>query len=114
MHKLIILIEDVTSDRVFDERWPNFLHWAEKMPGLRREVSGRVAHSLFGSHPCRMIHELYFDSEDTLRAALASPEGSRAGQILQRITGGRMSLLVADHLADDLENFSPSTVEPSR
>jgi hypothetical protein len=51
------------------------------------------------------MHELYFDSLQAAQAALTSPEGRAAGRILQIITGGRVSLFLADYREDDLANI---------
>jgi hypothetical protein len=59
-----------------------------------------------------MIHELYFDTPDDLQAALGSPAGQAAGRKLQDITGGKFSLLFADHLEDELKNFLTQAQQP--
>ena len=104
MHKLVILIESV-EDPVFDENWPDFLHLAERMPGLRRETTARVDGVLFGERDYALIHELYFDSAAALHTAMASPVGQAAGRLLQAMTGGKLALLYADHKEDELENI---------
>jgi hypothetical protein len=104
MHKLMILIES-TADPSFDRNWPQFLHHAERIPGLRREATGRVSQVLFGEMACDMIHELYFDSYTAMQQGLVSPEGQEAGRLLQHMTRGRMSLLLVDHNEDDIENI---------
>lgn len=105
MHKLVILIEGAEVPAGFDENWPQFLHLAEQMPGLQREATSRVLHILYGSQNYTLIHELFFDSLEALQEAMASPAGEQAGQVLQRITGGRIALLVADHNQDEIENI---------
>jgi hypothetical protein len=104
MHKLVILIES-TSDPAFDQTWPEFLHQAERIPGLLRESTSRVGQVLFGSAACEMIHELYFESYAAMQQGLASPAGREAGRLLQSMTGGRVTLLFADHTQDDIENI---------
>ena len=111
MHKLVILIFS-TRNPQFDTRWPEFLHAAERIPGLRREATSHVNRLLFGELRCEMIHELFFDSFTDLESGLNSPEGYQAGQTLQSITGGRMVLLLADHSEDDLEHIHQYKVEP--
>jgi hypothetical protein len=106
MQKLVILLEGLESQPEFDEAWPQFLHLAEQMPGLLRESTSRVSRVLYGSLNCTMIHELYFENLEALQQALASQPGQQAGQLLQRISKGRLSLLVGDHNQDDLENIS--------
>lgn len=105
MYKLIILIEPPLDSLTFEESWPEFLHQAERMPGLQREATVRVTRALFGNHLVHMIHELFFETQADLQAAMASPQGQASGQILQRITDGRMTLLMAEHRQDDIENL---------
>ncbi len=105
MHKLVILIESLARENAFDELWPQFLHLAERMPGLLREATCHVEHKLYGDCRPLLVHELYFDSVEAIQAAMSSPEGRAAGELLQRMTGGQMSLLIASHLEDELENI---------
>lgn len=105
MHKLIILVEQVPDEGLFDEMWPQFLHLSEGMPGLQREASCRVEHLLYGSRPVFLVHELYFESLASIQAAMSSPEGKAAGELLQKISAGQLTLLIADHKQDDLENI---------
>jgi uncharacterized protein (TIGR02118 family) len=105
MHKLVIWIEEPDDWATFDETWPQFLHHAESMPGLCREVTCRVDSVLYGRGDIALIHELYFDSMQALQEAMTSPSGSAAGKVLQSMTGGRMTLFYADHKEDDMENI---------
>jgi len=105
MHKLILLVGAVADSRGFNEGWPEFLHHAEEMPGLIREAAIRVNATLFGDQDIRLIHELFFETQEALRSALISPQGRLAGGILQRITGGQVTLLTAEHREDDIENL---------
>jgi uncharacterized protein (TIGR02118 family) len=85
--------------------FPQFLDLVEQMPGLIREAHSRVDEVLYGEFPAYMVFELHFDSKDALRKAMASPIGQQAGALLQQMTRGRMSLALAEHLEDDLENI---------
>ena len=105
MQKLIILIGPVADTLSFSEGWPEFLHHAEDMPGLIREAAIRVYASLYGDQDIRMIHELFFETQDALEQALAAPQGRLAGYLLQKITGGQVTLLTAEHKEDDIENL---------
>ena len=100
-----MLIETPEDTLSFDEAWPTFLRQAEKMPGLAREATIRITNVLFGSDHIYMIHELFFENQTDLHAAMASPQGQASGQILQKITGGRMTLLIAEHKEDHIENI---------
>jgi uncharacterized protein (TIGR02118 family) len=105
MYKLIIMIEAPEDSLLFDEAWPSFLRQAEKMPGLIREAAVRVSDTVFGNLDIYMLHELFFKTREEVQAAMDSPQGQVAGQVLQKITGGRMVLLVAEHREDDMENI---------
>jgi uncharacterized protein (TIGR02118 family) len=105
MYTLVVLIETPEDWDAFDAAWPQFLHHAEKMPGLRLEATSRVESVLYGSSNLALMHELFFDSADAARQAMSSPEGREAGRVLQAITKGRMTLFFADEKRDDLENI---------
>lgn len=105
MFKLVILIENLPDHEHFDTLWPEFLHVSERMPGLIKEATCRVDSNLYGSYQPIMQHELYFESIDAIQLAMSSPDGQAAGGLLQQMTGGRMSLFIADHKEDDLENI---------
>jgi len=109
MHKLVILIENLGDWESFESRWPQFLHLAEKMPGLRREATSRVERFLFGKTTYSQVHELFFDSLSQTEAALTSPQGREAGRLLQQMTGGRMALFIAEYKEDDINNIRKYT-----
>jgi hypothetical protein len=105
MYKLMIIIPAHIEDPMLNARWPDFLHAAESMPGLLREASVRVVTALFGSQEINMVHELFFETLTDLQEAMQSPDGLLAGQIIQELTHGQMTLLVAEHREDDIENL---------
>lgn len=105
MYKLIILVETQEDAAAFDSRWPEFLAAAERMPGLLREVTSRVDRVVHGNFHVHMLHELYFSTLKEAAAAMGSPEGEKAGRILQQISGGAVTLLLADHTQDELSNI---------
>ena len=112
MHKVIILIGELEDPAHFDASWPWFLHLAEHMPGLQREVTSRTSHQIYGDFHCSMVHELLFNTEQEAREALRSPEGQAAGTTLQNITKGRAVILLAEHQEDTLDNIRAAS-EPS-
>ncbi len=105
MHKLVILIHASETWQKQEELWPEFLHLIESMPGLRKEAACRVERFLLGDGQIVHMHELFFDSLAEAEKAMASPQGAQAGMLLQRMTGGRMTLFFADHKEDDLANI---------
>lgn len=113
MYKLVILIEAQDHTAEFDSRWPEFLAKAERMPGLLREVTSRVDRVLAGQFGAHMLHELFFDSLKAAGDAMASPEGKVAGELLQAITGGKVTLMLADHTQDDLSHIRRHAEAPA-
>ena len=105
MYKLMIIIPADIEDPMLNARWPDFLRAAESMPGLLREANARVVTSLFGAQEFHMVHELFFETLTNLQEAMQSPEGLVAGQIIQELTQGQMTLLVAEHREDDIDNL---------
>ncbi|MEJ2598242.1 MAG: EthD family reductase [Anaerolineales bacterium] len=105
MYKLVILIESFPGWQQIDESWPQFLHFCEEMPELRREATSHVSESLYGNGLYVRMHELFFDSETDLRAAMASPAGQAAGRMLQQMTHGNVALFLAEHRQDDLDRI---------
>jgi len=113
MYKLVILIEPQDHSAEFDRRWPEFLAAAERLPGLRREVTSHVDRVLSGAMSAHMMHELHFDSLKAAGAAMASPEGQAAGALLQEISGGKVTLMLADHSQDDLAHIRKHVPSPT-
>ncbi len=113
MYKLMILIEPTANGPLLDEGWPQFLHQAERMPGLLREASVLVRRTLAGRHEIAQAHELFFETQEALYQAMASPAGQAAGQILQHITAGQMTLLIAEHREDQIENIRKYSEPPN-
>lgn len=105
MYKLVILIEPQTDIQAFEQVWPKFLKRAEKMPGLIRESTSHIDRLLHGKYHVLMMHELYFESLEAATEAMASPEGRVAGELLQIITAGGVTLLFAEHKEDELKNI---------
>ena len=101
----MIIFPSHIQEPVLDAGWPEFLHAAESMPGLRREASVRVTASLYGTQEIGMVHELYFETLTDLQEAMRSSAGLTAGQIIQQLTQGEMTLLIAEHREDDIENL---------
>jgi len=111
MHKLVIVIEALEDEASFESGWPQFLHLAERMPGLLKETTSRTLNVLYGSYPYTMVHELYFDTLEATQRAMSSEEGRAAGKVLQSISRGRLALFFADHNEDNLDNIRKYTQE---
>ncbi len=105
MHKLVILIHPSSSWKVGEDEWPAFLHLAESMPALRREATSRVERFLYGEPVVVHMHELFFETLEQAERAMASLQGQQAGALLQRMSGGQMTLFIADHKEDEIANL---------
>jgi uncharacterized protein (TIGR02118 family) len=105
MYKLVIIIERQMDLRAFEIIWPQFLERVESLPGLLRETTAQVDEILTGSYTPEFIHELYFESKEAALAAMSSPKGKEAGQFLQKLTQGAVTLLLAEHMQEDIQNL---------
>jgi hypothetical protein len=105
MHKLIILIPEMEKLFEYEELWPQFLHQAEQMPGLRKETTSRVNRVLSGNMNFSIVHEFFFEDHKSLIDGLASPTGRQAAAILHKIARNRAVLLLAEHSEDSIENI---------
>ncbi len=105
MHGLLILIPLSVDMRAFDEGWPDFLEEAEQMPGLIRESATQIDRCLFGHNFLSRLYCFYFPDQPTLEAALLSPPGEKAGNILHEITRGNLILFSAEIKEDSLDHI---------
>ncbi len=115
MHKLTILFDQPLAWAAFEQGWQKFLGLAEKMPGLMKETVGETEQLVFGrelAHYAK-IHELYFESRESLDAALQSEAGQAAGGWLQEFTCGHFTLLIAEHKEANPSEFKQATRGPS-
>ena len=99
MPKLIVLYP-LPSDVVTFERRYKAEHAPmvmEKIPGLKKFVAAEVVGSPAGKAPYQRVAELYFDSMESLQAAIASPGGqTTVAHAMEISTGGAPVVLVAE------------------
>ena len=99
MPKLIV-VYPVPIDAVTFERRYHMEHVPlvqGKLPGLRKFVAARVLGTPTGAAPYQRVAELYFDSLDSLQAAMASAEGQAAvAHAIEISTGGAPVVLIAE------------------
>ena len=105
MVKLVILIEPQNDWSELEAAWPEFLHYAEEMPGLQREAASKIDSMLYGNSSYIQMHELFFESLAAAQQAMSSPPGQAAGRLLQQMTGGKLVLFFADYKEDDIANL---------
>lgn len=105
MVKLVILVEPLEDWTAFEDTWPQFLRLVESLPQLRREATSRVNQHLYGECLFGFMYELFFDSLNDAQTSLTSAQGNAAGQLLQKMTQGKVTLFFAEHKEESLENI---------
>jgi uncharacterized protein (TIGR02118 family) len=99
MPKLIVLYPPPADAALFERRYssehaPMVL---EKIPGLKRFVACRVIGAPSGTAPYQRVAELYFDSLQSLQAAMASQGGqATVAHAMDISTGGPPVVLIAE------------------
>ena len=99
MPKLIVLYPPPVDRAVFERRYrsehtPMVL---EKIPGLKRFVASEVLAAPAGTAPYQRVAELYFDSLESLKSAMASGGGQEAvAHAVEISTGGPPVVLIAE------------------
>src|SRR4029453_6993055 len=91
MPKLVVLYPppaDVATleSRYYSEHAPMVV---QKIPGLKKFVAAQVLGTPAGAAPFQRVAELYFDSLESLQAAIASPGGqATVAHAMEISTGG--------------------------
>src|SRR5690348_7267527 len=99
MPKLIVLYPPPADVATFERRYtsehtPMVL---TKIPGLKRFVAANVIGSPAGKPPYQRVAELYFDSIESLQAAMDSPGGqTTVAHAMEISTGGAPIVLIAE------------------
>ena len=107
MYKLVIVFFQPMAWATLNQGWQKFLALVEQMPGLRKEAVADVEEAVFGPpyYNFKKIHELYFDSRESLEDSLASEAGQAAGRWLHSFTQGKFVALIARHMEATPEQF---------
>lgn len=105
MYKIMLMIPRRVNFGVFDDRWPEFLHLAEQMPGLERESTTLIQEDVYGQGLYSRVYEFFFPDKTALLRGLTSPAGEKAGQVIHEITAGQVTILIAEHKEDQLTHI---------
>jgi len=101
LYKLVILFKQPVDLADFERRWSEeFVPLVEQMPDVQRIVVSHTHGGPAGPVDIHLIHEVYFESLNTLKTAMASPQGVAAGQCLLRFAKKNATLLFAEHMED--------------
>jgi uncharacterized protein (TIGR02118 family) len=102
MVKLVALYKKPSDTSSFDEHYKN-IHTplVKKMPGLQKIEVAKISSVLGGENKYYILTEMYFESEDTLNASMASPEGKAAAKDLMGFAGGLVQMMIAEVVEND-------------
>ena len=99
MPKLIVLYPPPADVATFERRYhaehAPMVH--ARIPGLKKFVAAQVLGTPAGPAPYQRVAELYFDSTESMQAALASDGGqATVGHAMEISTGGPPLVLIAE------------------
>ena len=98
--KLIILCKQPEDPATFDQAYfETHIPLIRKVPGLEKLTISRVTRNLTGEGYYLMA-ELYFADQDNLRTAMISPEMTAAGENLNSLADGLVTMLFTDEVAN--------------
>jgi uncharacterized protein (TIGR02118 family) len=98
MVKLTVAYGPPTDPATFDAYYiGRHVPLVAAIPGLRRNEVARVTGTLDATPaPYHLLAELYFDSQDALVAALASPQGRVVTADVANFATGTVTMLVSE------------------
>jgi uncharacterized protein (TIGR02118 family) len=101
MIKFVVMFRQPEDMAVFENAYNDFLALIERMPNIKRRQVVHVLGSPMGNAPYHRLLEIYFDTEDLLKASLMSPPGQEAGNELARFKQGSFDVQFAEVYEED-------------
>lgn len=97
MTRLIALYKMPEDKAAFDQHYDE-VHTplVKKMPGLRKLEVARITGAPIGEPKHYLICDMYFDNQDAMNAALASPEGKATARDLMSFASTLVTLFFAE------------------
>jgi uncharacterized protein (TIGR02118 family) len=97
MVKLIALYKTPENPAEFDKHYDE-IHTplVKKWPGLKKLEVSRIYGAPIGEPKHYLIAEMYFDNQESLQKALASPEGKAAARDLMQFAGNLVTMFFAE------------------
>ena len=97
MVKLIAMYKTPEDKAAFDQHY-NDVHTplVKKMPGLRRLEVARITGAPIGEPKHYLIAEMYFDNQDAMTSAIASPEGKATARDLMSFAASLVTMMYAE------------------
>jgi uncharacterized protein (TIGR02118 family) len=98
MVKLIALYKHPEDKEAFDEHYFN-THGpiTAKIPGLKKMVVTKITGSPMGGEgDYYLMCEMYYDSHESMKAGMKSPEGKASGKDLMGFAGDLVTLMIGE------------------
>jgi uncharacterized protein (TIGR02118 family) len=97
MVKIVVLYGQPSDPAAFEDHYANtHLPLAAKIANVQRFEAGRVVATPDGGDPAYYrIAELWFNSQEDLQAAMASPEGQETTADISNFASGGATILIA-------------------
>jgi uncharacterized protein (TIGR02118 family) len=97
MVKLIALYKKPSDTSAFDNHYTHkHTPLVKKMPGLKKLEVSNITSAIGGEAKFYLLAEMYFENEDALNRAMASPEGKAAGKDLMDFAAGLVQMMIAE------------------
>lgn len=94
--KLVALYKQPADPAAFEEAYFNtHIPLIKQVPGLQKTVITRFTRTLMGEG-FYLMAEMYFASQDALKAGMKSPEMAAAGENLNSFAEGLVTLMFAE------------------
>jgi uncharacterized protein (TIGR02118 family) len=97
MVKLIALYKMPDNKADFDRHYEE-IHTplVQKMPGLKKLEVARITGAPIGEPKHYMLAEMYFEDQDSMTAAIASPEGKATARDLMSFASTLVTMMYAE------------------
>ena len=97
MVKLIALYKTPDNIEEFDKHYADtHTPLVRKWPGLRKLEVANIYGAPIGEPKHYLMAEMYFDNQDAMQKALASPEGKAAARDVMEFAGSLVSMYFAE------------------
>ncbi|MDQ7028147.1 MAG: EthD family reductase [Anaerolineae bacterium] len=96
MIKFVVMFRQPDDRGDFENAYNDFLALVERMPDIKRRQVVHVLGSPQGDAPYHRLLEIYFDTEEQLKASLMSGAGQEAGNELGRFKEGSFDVQFAE------------------
>ncbi|MBU8878662.1 EthD family reductase [Bacillus sp. FJAT-29790] len=100
MIKLIALYKHPENKDAFDEHYFNtHAPLTAKIPGLRKmEVTKIVGSPMGGEGKYYLMCEMYYDSQEALKAAMKTDEGKASGKDVMSFAGNLITMMIGEEV----------------